>query len=73
MNDQKGQTMDRYRYYCLMRPVGPGAVPSGFIECGECDPEKVIPEIGRGAWGWVEYDRPLDMCEILQYELAPAE
>ena len=73
MNDQKGQTMDRYRYYCLLRPVGPGSVPPGFIDWGECDPEKVIPEIGRGAWGWVEYERELTLAEIADYELAPAE
>ena len=63
----------RYRYYCLLRPVGPGAVPPGFCDWGECAPEKVIPEIGRGAWGWVEYEHQLTFFEIAEYELAPAE
>ena len=70
---QEEQHAGRYRYYCLLRPVGPGAVPPGFADWGECDPDKVIPEIGRGAWGWVEYERELTLVEIADYELAPAE
>lgn len=60
-----------YRYYCLMRPVGPGAVPRGFTDWGELDHTVVIPSIDHGAWGWVEYERQLTPQEIRYYELAP--
>ena len=56
-----------------MRPAGPGAVPAGVVDWGVTDPGKMIPEIGRGAWGWVEYERELTLVEIAEYELAPAE
>lgn len=61
-----------YRYYCLMRPVGPGAVPRDFTDWGELDHTIVIPYIDHGAWGWVEYERPLTEREIHDYELAYA-
>lgn len=31
-----------------------------------------VPEIGRQAWGYVEYDRPLENEDIDGYELIPA-
>lgn len=64
-----GET-EKFRYYCLMRPVGPGAVPRDFTDWGELDHTVVIPSINHGAWGWVEYERPLTSREIQDYELA---
>ena len=63
--------MDCYLYYCLMRPVGPGAVPHGFVEWGSLDGHTVIPSIGHHAWSWVAYPHPLTAKEIRSYELAP--
>lgn len=63
--------MALYRYYCPMRPVAPGTVPikheitdyENFVD------RQYIPEIGREAWGWVEYSEPLPDTEIAEYEL----
>lgn len=57
-----------YRYGCLMRPPGPGAVPrDGFVKCGfEHD---VDPDIGHHYWGWCDYERRLTDEEVSSYEL----
>lgn len=31
-----------------------------------------VPEIGRIAWGYIEYDKPLENKDIDGYELMPA-
>lgn len=57
-----------YRYACLMRPPGPGAVPrDGLVECGY--EQDVDPDTGQDYWGWCDYDRPLTKKEISSYEL----
>lgn len=61
-----------YRYYCKYRPPAPGAVPRGAKECEFWDARPFVGEIGCHAWGYVEYDHPLDEKEIADYELAPA-
>ena len=35
-------------------------------------PESTVPEIGRMAWGYIEYDKPLENKDIDGYELMPA-
>lgn len=63
-----------HRYYCVMRPPAPGAIPrsrkmgnfEAFTE------RRYIPEIDRMAWGWVEYMYPLTPAEIADYELISA-
>jgi hypothetical protein len=60
---------NRWGYYMIMRPMGPGCQPSGFIEWEECDGETVIPAINRTAWAWLLYDRKLTPEEIRDYEL----
>lgn len=47
------------RYYSTLRPVGPGTVPRGFATFRNYDQPKFIEEIGRKAWGYVEYEKPL--------------
>lgn len=59
----------RYRYYCLCRPAGPGAVPRGLINLKNYDDKQFVPEIEKEAWGWVEYEKPLTDKEIRDYEL----
>ena len=63
---------EKFKYYCLMRPVGPGSVPRGFVDWGELDHNVIIPSINHGAWGWVIYEEPLTSYEMSSYELAYA-
>lgn len=60
-----------YRYYCIFRPPMLGAVPRGFEEMEDFGERAYVPEIGRQAWGWVEYARPLEDAQIVDYELIP--
>ena len=59
-----------YRYYTLYRPPMLGAVPSGFCEVVYFDERRYCPQVGREAWGYVEYKQPLSPQEIVNYELA---
>ena len=59
-----------YRYYCLFRPPVPGAIPRGVSRIVAFDDIKPVEEIGRVAWGYVEYHKPLTAQEVVQYELA---
>ena len=58
-----------FRYYCSMRPPGPGAIPRGAALTNAYETRQYIPEIDRMAWGWVEYTRELTPAEIADYEL----
>ena len=60
-----------YRYYCIMRPPAPGAIPRLriFSDFKAFDERRYVPEIDRMAWGWVEYMEELTMQEIADYEL----
>ena len=59
------------RYYSTQRPVGPGTYPRkdgretihNFCEKTYCE------EIGREAWGYIDYPAPLKEKEISEYEL----
>ena len=60
--------MKVYRYYCSYRPPMPGAIPrKGLVRVASYDYKQSIS--GRGAWGFVEYDRELTEKEIVDYEL----
>ena len=64
--------MTLYKYYTLERPPAPGAVPRRGLKGVEAYDEKRSGCMGGvvSAWGWVLYDRHLDMREIRDYELA---
>lgn len=62
-----------YRYFTLMRPPMPGGVPSGFMNFNDFGQREYVPAIERLAWGWVEYDHPLDEEQTSMYELAHDE
>jgi hypothetical protein len=66
----------KYRYYSTQRPVTPGAYPkpknNPAMLIHNFSSREYVPEIGRQAWGYVEYDRPLENEDIDGYELAPA-
>ena len=55
------------RYYSTLRPIGPGTCPGNFTDFENFDYRKHVDEIGREAWGWVEYEEPLDFPE--KYDL----
>ncbi len=48
-----------YRYYLTSRPPSPGAQPSGYTNVVTFDDKQYIPDIGKDAWGYVEYDKPV--------------
>lgn len=64
-----------YRYYSTRRPFGPGTFPqkdgretvTNFSEKTYCE------DIGREAWGYIDYPDPLTEKEVAEYELFPAE
>ena len=43
------------KYYSIMRPVGPGTAPRGFVEFENFQQRTFIEEIGREAWGYILY------------------
>ena len=57
------------RYYLALRPVSLGTQPNGFIQYENFDCRQFCPEIDREAWGWVEYDHPLDEKQVKEYDL----
>lgn len=65
-----------YRYYSTQRPVAPGGYPKpqGKATCNIVNFQSrvYVPEIGRQAWGYIEYREPLTQGEAEGYELTPA-
>lgn len=66
---QKVPEKTLYRYYLTLRPPSPGAQPKGFINAVSFDEKKYIDDIGREAWGYVEYDRPIENPE--EWDMVP--
>ena len=59
------------RYYFLMRPPMPGAMPrEGLTEVGF--DEGQAPS-GHFSWGWAEYNRELTAEEVSHYDLEKGE
>lgn len=61
-----------YRYYLTHQPVGPGTFPGRPLNTVNFDCQEDVPGIGP-AWGYLEYQEPLDDDAIKNYELLPAE
>ncbi|PSL10166.1 hypothetical protein EI53_01228 [Fusobacterium naviforme] len=62
------------RYYSIMRPVGPGTFPKdGVVMIQNYDSRQYVEEIGREAWGCIDYTRELDKKEAESYELVKAK
>lgn len=57
------------RYYLTQRPPAPGTFPGKPHGMEAYDAKRYIDEIGRSAWGWVEYQEPLSEGQISDYEL----
>lgn len=60
-----------YRYYLTQRPPAPGTFPNGASSLESYDYRQLVVEIGRPAWGWVEFETPLTDKQIFDYELTP--
>lgn len=69
--------MARFRYYVTQRPAAPGAFPNPpsnrAVETFNFDRPTFIKEIGRAAWGYVEYERPISDVSAALYELTPGQ
>lgn len=65
----------KYKYYSTQRPVAPFAYPKPEGNTVESihnfDRREYVPEIGRCAWGYIEYREPLAEKEADRYELIP--
>lgn len=63
------------RYYSTMRPVMPGGFPKSqeVLEIRNFDSRELVKEIGREAWGYIEYAEPLTEQEAAAYGLTSAE
>lgn len=63
------------RHYSTQRPVMPGGFPkpqgNKVLEIHNFDTRQYVDEIGREAWGWIEYESSLSQDDMTQYELAP--
>lgn len=61
------------RYYSTQRPLGPGTFPrqDGTESVVNFDGPTYCEEIGREAWGYIEYQRGLEPNECSRYELTP--
>ena len=61
------------RYYSTQRPIGPGAFPrqDGTESIVNFDGPTYCEEIGREAWGYIDYQQALDPNECSRYELTP--
>ena len=60
-----------YRYYSPMRPIGPGTFPKKpeLVTICNFDYREWIKSIGKYAWGFLEYTKPLSNKETKDYEL----
>ena len=61
----------RVRYYSTQRPVMPGGFPkkAAVEKIENFDTKTFCEEIGREAWGFIEYREPLTKEEADAYEL----
>ena len=61
------------RYYSTQRPVGPGTYPkpqgNAVKEVFNFDSKTYCEEVGREAWGYIEYEKPLDPETAAGYAL----
>lgn len=61
------------KYYSTQRPVMPGSYPNkdSVEEIHNFDTKTFCEEIGREAWGYIEYREPLAKEQAEAYELTP--
>lgn len=62
-----------YRYYSLLRPIGPGTFPGRPIEIKNFDERIWVEAVKHEAWGWLEYLEPLTEADANNYDLKMEE
>lgn len=66
---------DSAGYYSTQRPVGPGTFPkpqgNAVKEVFNFDSKTYCEEVGREAWGYIEYEKPLDPETAAGYRRYP--
>ena len=62
-----------HRYYSIMRPIGIGTYPTGarVTNIVNFHQRMYVPEIGREAWGYIEFSHTLSKQNQISYELLP--
>lgn len=62
------------RYYSTQRPIGPGTYlqQDGTETITNFDGKIFCEEIGREAWGYIEYQQPITEQSAAAYELTAA-
>ena len=63
----------KHKYYSIMRPIGIGTYPAGahVSNIVNFHERKYVPEIGREAWGYIEFSHTLSKQNQIDYELLP--
>ena len=63
----------KHRYYSIMRPISIGTYPTGarVTNIVNFHERKYVPEIGREAWGYIEFSHTLSKQNQISYELLP--
>lgn len=61
------------KYYSTQRPVSPGTYPkpadNKVLEIVNFSDKVFCSEIGRDAWGYIDYEKPLEDRTMQDYEL----
>lgn len=72
---KKKEAEKTHRYYSTQRPFGPGTFPKkdGRETVVNFDGKTYCEEIGREAWGYIDYSEPLTKEETDSYELVESE
>lgn len=64
------------RYYSTQRPIAPGSFPrpqgNTVMTIHNYDNKTYCKEISREAWGYIDYEQPIDQEYVDNYELTPA-
>lgn len=58
-----------YRYYVMRAPMSVANVPKGFVNHHRFAGRMFIPSIQRYAYGYIEYDRPVQIGDLERYFL----
>lgn len=66
----------KYRYFSTQRPIAPGTFPkpidNPILNIKDFETRSYVGKIGREAWGYLEYEKPLTDEQIEAYELVAA-
>ena len=65
-----------YKYYSTERPVMPGSFPkpqgNTVLNIENFNDRSYVAKIGREAWGFIEYEKPISPVLLDDYELVAA-